>query len=153
MIKIIQNFHILMFNRLFKGCTFVSRMKKITAILLLTVYSLTTLGVGIRQFYCCGKLKSTNITLIQEAKEKCSNSNAMKGCCKTTFKSFKLKASHIFSSGTAVDFTKYFTELDIPATAPAINVSINETLAVTNARHAPPGKNIPLYIFYCTYLI
>jgi len=128
-------------------------MKKITAILLFTVYSLTTLGIGIRQFYCCGKLKSTNVTLVQESKEKCSNSDAMKGCCKTKFKSLKLTANHIFSNSAAVHFTKYFTELDIPATAPAIKVSTNEPLAVANTSHAPPGKNIPLYIFHCTYRI
>jgi len=127
-------------------------MKKAAVIFLLTIYSLTTLGIGIRQFYCCGKLKSTNITLIQETKEKCSNSDAMKGCCKTKFKSLKVKNNHITANST-VHFTKHFTDLDIPTPKFEIKAFVNEAVAVTNTSHAPPGKNIPLYIFYCTYRI
>jgi hypothetical protein len=128
-------------------------MKKITVIFLLTIYSLTTLGIGIRQFYCCGKLKSTNITLIQETKEKCGNSDAMKGCCKTKFKSLKVKSNHISSNAAFIHFTKHFTELDIPAPGIELELATSEPLPVTNISHAPPGKNTPLYIFYCSYRI
>jgi len=127
-------------------------MKKITVIFLLTIYSLTTLGIGIRQFYCCGKLKSTNITLIQETKEKCNNSDAMKGCCKTKFKSLKVNNNHITANNT-VHLVKHFTDLDIPAHEFEIKACINEPMAVSNTSHAPPGKNVPLYIFLCTYRI
>jgi hypothetical protein len=127
-------------------------MKKIAAIFLLTIYSLTTMGIGIRQFYCCGKLRSTNITLLQESKEKCSNTDAMKGCCKTKFKSLKVKGDHV-TGNSAVHFIKYFTDLDIPSHLFEINVVINEPMVVADTSHAPPGKNIPLYIFHCDYRI
>ena len=127
-------------------------MKKLAVIFLLTIYSLTTLGIGIRQFYCCGKLKSTNITLIQETKEKCSNSDAMKGCCKTKFKSLKVKNSHITGNST-IHFIKDFIDLDIPTPEFKIKAVVNEPAMVTNTSHAPPGKNIPLYIFHCDYRI
>lgn len=129
------------------------QMKKIAAIFLLTVYSLTTLGIGIRQFYCCGKLKSTNITLIQETKEKCSNSDAMKGCCKTKFKSLKVKNSHI-AGNSAVHFIKHFTDLDVPTPRFQIHFTLTEPVVVANASHAPPPKqDIPIYILNCIYRI
>ena len=128
-------------------------MKKIAAILFLTIYSLSVLGIGVRQFYCCGKLKSTSLTLVQESKEKCSNSAAMKGCCKTKFKSLKVKDSHVTTDGNAVNFIKHFTDLDIPVAEFKSAALANEPVVVANTSHAPPGKAIPLYIFHCTYLI
>ncbi|GAB2814560.1 HYC_CC_PP family protein [Ferruginibacter profundus] len=129
-------------------------MKKITAIFLITLYSLTTLGIGIRQFYCCGKLKSTNITLVQEAKEKCSNSDAMKGCCKTQFKSLKVKDSHVAADGIAV-LVKHFTDLHIATPAFEVKAPVNEPVVVANASNAPPPKlnGIAIYILNCTYRI
>ena len=128
-------------------------MKKIAAIFLLTIYSLTTLGVGIRQFYCCGKLKSTNITLVQETKEKCNNSDGMKGCCKTKFKSLKVNNNHVAGNGT-VHLIKHFTELEIPTPEFEIKVAVNEAVVVANASHAPPlHQCIPIYILNCTYRI
>jgi hypothetical protein len=127
-------------------------MKKITAILLLTIYSLTTLGIGIRQFYCCGKLKSTHITLLQESKEKCNNAGGMKGCCKTKFKTVKAKDNHVTGNSTTY-LTKHFTDLDIPTSPLELKIISTQPAVVTNTSHAPPGNNIPLYIFHCTYRI
>ena len=127
-------------------------MKKIAAILLLSIYSLTTLGIGIRQFYCCGKLKSTNITLLQETKEKCNNADGMKGCCKTKFKSLKVKDNHV-AGNSNTPLIKHFTDLDIPTPVFELKAVVNEPAVVANISHAPPGKNIPLYIFHCTYRI
>jgi hypothetical protein len=111
------------------------------------------LGVGIRQFYCCGKLKSTSITVVQEVKEKCGKSDAMKGCCKTKFKNFKVKDSHV-STEAIPAFTKYFTDLDLftaPIPQPAL---ANQPLIVANTSHAPPLNHaVPVYIFICTYRI
>ncbi|MGG9963721.1 hypothetical protein [Ferruginibacter sp. SUN106] len=129
-------------------------MKKITAIFLITIYSLTTLGIGIRQFYCCGKLKSTNITLVQEAKEKCSNSDGMKGCCKTQFKSLKVKDSHFAADGITA-FVKHFSDLHVATPLLEVKAPANEPVVVANASNAPPPKlnGVPVYILNCTYRI
>jgi hypothetical protein len=128
-------------------------MKKITAILLLSIYSLTTLGIGIRQFYCCGKLKSTALTLVQEVKEKCGDTGSMKGCCKTTFKSLKVKGSHL-TTGNAVSFNKYFTELQLPAPVTAVALLHSSVIVTANTSNAPPARqNVPAYILHCAYLI
>ena len=129
-------------------------MKKVSAILLLTVYALTTLGIGIRQFYCCGKLKSTSLTLVQEFKEKCKNSDGMKGCCKTQFKSLKVKDSHINADGITV-LVKHFTELHLATPLFEVKAPANEPVVVANASNAPPPKlhGVPIYILNCTYRI
>lgn len=129
-------------------------MKKIAAIFLLTVYSLTTLGIGIRQFYCCGKLKSTNITFVQEAKEKCGKSDAMKGCCKTKFHSLKVKDSHVVADGIT-GFVKHFSELYVATPSFEVKSVANEPAIVANTSHAPPSKlhGVPIYILNCTYRI
>jgi hypothetical protein len=128
-------------------------MKKIIAIFLFTIYSLTTMGIGIRQFYCCGKLRSTSLTLVQETKEKCSNSGAMKGCCKTKFKSLKVKAIHV-TTDNAVTLNKSFTGYHLPVPAVEATISVTQPVIVANASHAPPpGQDIPVYILHCSYLI
>jgi hypothetical protein len=128
-------------------------MKKIATIFLLTIYSFTTLGIGIRQFYCCGKLKSTNISLLQESKEKCSKADAMKGCCKTKFKTVKAKDNHV-GGNSAAPIIKHFSDLDIPTPEFEVKVLINEPAVVANTSHAPPlHQGIPIYILNCTYRI
>lgn len=128
-------------------------MKKIAIIFLLNVYTLSVLGIGIRQFYCCGKLKSTTITFIQEVKEKCGMSDAMKNCCKTKFKNFKVKDNHIFSDGF-ISLVKHFTLLHIIPSSHNESISANQFYTITGTSHAPPLKQgIPIYILHCVYRI
>ncbi len=130
-----------------------NKMKKISLILLISVYALSTLGIGINQFYCCGKLKSVNISFVQPAKEKCSGENAMSGCCKTEFKAFKIKDSHV-SADAIIAPVKHFT--DLHNFTPSFNLlSIaNRPITNTNASHAPPlGHGVAVYILHCAYLI
>ena len=129
-------------------------MKKIAAILLITIYSLSVLGIGVRQFYCCGKLKSTNLTFIQEVKEKCGKSDAMKGCCKTKFHSLKIKDSHVAADGIT-GFVKHFSELYVVTPSFEVKTIANEPVVVANTSHAPPPKlhGVPIYILNCTYRI
>lgn len=129
-------------------------MKKFSAILLFTIYALTTLGIGIRQFYCCGKLKSTSITLVQEAKEKCSNKGGMKDCCKTQFKSIKAKDSHVGTDGLLLP-AKPLGDYVVHTSQYQLHTPTCNAVVITNASHAPPPKlhGVAAYIFNCTYLI
>jgi hypothetical protein len=128
-------------------------MKKIPVIFLLIIYSLSVVGLGVRQFYYCGKLKSTTITFVQEVKEKCSNSNAMKDCCKTKYKSLKVKYSHFGTDGVA-GFVKHFTSLH--STIPLMQETEIASLPVTVVykNHAPPPQNgVAVYLRNCVFLI
>jgi hypothetical protein len=128
-------------------------MKKIALIFLLSIYTLSVLGVGIRQFYCCGKLKSTRITVVQEAKEKCGKSDKMRGCCKTKFKNFKVKDSHVSTEGIA-NLVKHFTEVQLFTPAFETITLVNQPTVVANASHAPPPHHgVAIYTLHCVYLI
>lgn len=136
-----------------KRTSFVIAMKKITLIFLITIYSLSVVGLGVRQFYCCGKLKSTTVTFVQEVKEKCSSSNAMKDCCKTKYKSFKVKDSHFGTDGIA-GFVKHFTSLHSTILLFQETELTSQPVTIVYKDHAPPLQNgVAVYIRNCVFLI
>jgi hypothetical protein len=129
-------------------------MKKAAIILLLCIYSLATLGIGIKQFYCCGILKSTTVTLIKNSEEKCKAQAAKGSCCKTQYQTFKVKDSHIFSDVTHLP-EKQFSELIIFNFLFETIQPIQSLVISNNPSHAPPPlcHGIPLHIYYCIYRI
>ena len=128
-------------------------MKKIALILLISIYSLSTLGIGIKQFYCCGKLKSTSISFVQDNKDKCGKGDEKGGCCKTKFQSLKVKDTYVVA-GAITNPVKYFSE-GIVFNPFFETIGLNKQLAVvSNPGHAPPVHHgAPLYIFHCVYRI
>ena len=128
-------------------------MKKFALILLICMYTLSSFGVSVNQFYCCGKLKTTSLSFIHVVTEKCGNQKMMGGCCKTTFKSLQVKDSHIAAIG--IDkLAKIFT--DLPLFYAAINITPLNSSSVNTAYsgNAPPlHYNLPIYILNCAYLI
>jgi hypothetical protein len=128
-------------------------MKKIALILLIITYSLSIFGIGIRQFYCCGQLQSSTISFVQEVKEKCGKDASMSNCCKTKFKSLKIKDSHIPSDGITSP-VKQFTDHLLFTPYFEIMPLVAKPIGITNASHAPPlHSGIPVYILFCTYRI
>lgn len=129
-------------------------MKKVALILLICVYALSSFGVGIKQFYCCGKLKSTTISLVEDSKEKCGKGDENSGCCKTKFKSLKVKDTHIVADDIS-NPAKHFTDLHLFIPSFEIIALANEPMDIANASHAPPPSHhgVPVYILNCTYRI
>ena len=128
-------------------------MKKIALILLISIYALSSFGIGVKQFYCCGKLKSSSISVMQDAKEKCSMGSEMSGCCKTKFHSFKVKDTHIAADALA-NHVKYFSETIVFYSSFESIGLVLQQIVVNYPGHAPPlHYSLPLYIFYCDYRI
>jgi len=128
-------------------------MKQLTLILLICIYGLATLGLGINQFYCCGKLKSTNISLAHEAKQKCPSENDKDRCCKTKYQSIKIKDNHV-AADIVIAPAKHFS--DHYFTGPSFEPTkvISQLRSFANASHAPPLNNkVPIYTFNCVYRI
>lgn len=128
-------------------------MKKISLISVLVIYSLATLGIGIKQFYCCGVLKSTTMHFIGEKKQQCAKEDKEDGCCKTKYQVFQVKDSHI----SAVDINtslKYAAGLYLYAPVSEL-VLIDPQLSCKGyTSHAPPlHRGIPIYILHCVYRI
>ena len=127
-------------------------MKKIAAILLILVYSMSTFGVTLKEFYCCGKLKSVSIAIADIEKSKCNKaSDKEEGCCKTKYQYFKVKDNHLTTANVTAPL-KYNTDLYF-VTPPQHSISFNTQ--VTNANnpcHAPPlHQAVPLYIANCVF--
>lgn len=129
-------------------------MKKIALILLTLIYAASTFAIGVRQFYCCGKLKSTDIAFVQqESKEKDGKADLTTGCCKTEFKSFKVKDTHVTADTINIP-VKYFTDLQLFSPSFEVRMQASEPVFITNTSHAPPlHKGVPIYILYCVYRI
>lgn len=128
-------------------------MKKISLILLIAIYALSTLGIGVKQFYCCGKLKSTDITFLQkDSKDKCGK-GSMSGCCQTKFKSLKVKDTHIAADDIS-NPVKHFTDFHLFTPSFELIGLANEPIDITNSSHAPPTHHgIPIYILNCNFRI
>lgn len=128
-------------------------MKKLFAIFLTLVYSLATLGVGLKEFYCCGKLKSINVSIVQSEKEKCGKGGDTDGCCKTKVHFFKVKDKHVLA-GYIFNIPKQLSELDLPNSLYK-DIAVNRLqLNIANRSHAPPSQdNVPTFIFNCVFRI
>src|SRR3954469_20615080 len=72
-------------------------MKKAALILLILIYSMSIFGVGLKEFYCCGKLTSVSITLINTGKEKCKKGDSKDDCCKSKYQFLQVKDKHFAS--------------------------------------------------------
>ncbi len=128
-------------------------MKKVVLILLICSYSLATMGFSLKEFYCCGKLKSVTLELTPNKKQICSKGNEKSGCCDNKYQFFKVKDNHL--SGKAVDFPlNYFTDLDLFTSVVQSVSFVTQEIDVINGSNAPPlYTGVPIYITNCVFRI
>jgi len=131
----------------------VLKMKKIALILLICIYALSSFGVGIKQFYCCGKLKSTSISFAEDSKIKCAKGDKKSECCKTKFNSLKVKDTHIAADDIS-NPVKHFTDVHLFTLSFEVVALANGPMGIANTSHAPPAHyGIPVYILNCNFRI
>ncbi|MDQ2721290.1 MAG: hypothetical protein M3Z26_16205 [Bacteroidota bacterium] len=130
-----------------------SGVKKITVILLLSIYSISTLGLSLKSFYCCGNLKSVTVTLPQDEQQKCANDDGTNDCCKTKYQFFKVKDNHFVADHLSSP-VKHFVELNLFTSTFQIVNYPSEQIYVANKSNAPPLRHrVPDYIFNCVFRI
>ncbi len=128
-------------------------MKKITVILLLSIYSISTLGLSLKSFYCCGKLKSVTVTLAQDEQQKCAMDDGTSDCCKIKYQFFKVKDNHFVADHVSSP-VKHFVELNLFTSTFQIVNYPSEQINVANNSNAPPLiHGVPDYIFNCVFRI
>lgn len=128
-------------------------MKKIIAILLLSIYSISTLGLSLKSFYCCGDLKSVTVSVTQDEQQNCANDDGTSDCCKTKYQFFKVKDNHVAADVISTPvlhfinlhlFTPFFQIINYPS----------EEVFTTYLSNAPPLLHtVPDYIFNCVFRI
>ena len=128
-------------------------MKKVALILLICIYSLATMGFSLKQFYCCGTLKSTSISLTPDAEHKCAKGNEKGGCCDNKYQFFKVKDNYI-TADQVTSPVKHFVDLHLytPSFEDISFASQKPTLAYRS--NAPPlHLGVPIYITNCVFRI
>lgn len=127
-------------------------MKKAALILLIGIYSLATMGFSLKEFYCCGKLKSINLSLTPDIKKNCDKGEG-DGCCDNKYQFFKVKDNHI-SADQISSPAIYFTDLDLYTHTSQITTISVEKTTVAYSSHAPPlYKGVAVYISNCVFRI
>ena len=128
-------------------------MKQFVIIPLICLYALSTLGVGLRQFYCCGKLQSSTIGFILDLKQKCAKVEEKDRCCKTKFASFQVKDSHFAIDGPACPVNHFDNNPLFTCFYEAV-VSGSRSPLLFCATHAPPPGDHPrIYLLYRNFRI
>ncbi|HXI00026.1 MAG TPA: hypothetical protein VNI52_07135 [Sphingobacteriaceae bacterium] len=126
-------------------------MKKIAVILLLSIYSISVMGIAVNKFYCCGKFSS--VSLLENSKFNSLEKNSKPGCCKTTKTSFKVKDSHVTSSGKSLDVTEFALLPNLFSCSDLLQPVVQNKVTAFDSQ-APPGSSAnPIYILNCTYRI
>ncbi len=128
-------------------------MKKVALILLVLIYSASSFGITLKEFYCCGKLKSVSLALTDLGKNKCEMGDEKDGCCKTKYHYFKVKDTHLATDQLTVPANLHIT-LALPVFANVPASLFTRELNVINGSHAPPPHQyIPAYISNCVFRI
>lgn len=128
-------------------------MKKITAILILSLYSLSTLGLSLKSFYCCGNLESVTVSITQDEQQKCANDDGTSDCCKTKYQFFKVKDNHIAGDVITTPVSHFIHVHLFTQSFQAINYT-SQKGDVANPGNAPPLiHTVPDYIFNCVFKI
>lgn len=128
-------------------------MKKIIVILLLSIYSISTLGLSSKSFYCCGDLKSVTVSITQDEQQKCANDDGMSDCCKTKYQFFKVKDNHVAGDVISTPVLHFVNLHLFTSSFQLINFSSKGTYSA-NLSNAPPLiHSVPDYIFNCVFRI
>ncbi len=128
-------------------------MKRLVVLLLIAFYLVTSIGMTVSRFYCCGVLQSTEISFNASPDRACRFDSTIPDCCKTLKSSIKLKDRHLSSASDLF--------------GPHINLASPVLYACTYrflcpgtiippayAISDPPGIGLdPIYLFTCTYRI
>ncbi|MEO7462919.1 MAG: hypothetical protein ABIT96_09340, partial [Ferruginibacter sp.] len=125
-----------------------------SVILLLGIYSLATMGFTLKEFYCCGKLKTVSVEMEAIATEKCSKDNSKSDdCCKNKYQVFKVNDNYVSASQVFLP-PQFIVEVDIYFPSFQDNYSYSQQTKYSYQSHAPPLHNgVPVYLSNCVFTI
>lgn len=124
-------------------------LKKIVVILLLMVYGLSSSGMTIQFHYCCGKLKSIQLSPVNEKQCGMKHALSTKPCCSDKHVEFKLKGDQKPEQAKVV----FYAPVQLEKTEFFLNLPHEPSLVIIPEVFAPPPLANPLYIFHCVYKI
>ena len=129
-------------------------MKKFTVILFTLFYLISSSGVAVSSFYCCGKYKETFIFKSNHLANFCKGNKKIPGCCDT--KTVLVKVKDNFSPSHKIKFSHNDFSVQLFTVAPIFiqpfnNVDESVLFALI---HAPPLiSKQPVYLSVCNFRI
>jgi hypothetical protein len=112
------------------------------------------MGFSLKEFYCCGKLKSISVAFANDGKASCKNGDSQSdNCCKNKFQYFKVKDNHVTAAHISVPGIYSISSDNYFASFEHIDFT-SQTAAIAYNSHAPPlYVGVPVYISHCVFLI
>lgn len=129
-------------------------MKKIVIIFFTLFYLISTSGIILNNFYCCGKLKTTSIFSFHDYGKSCKG-NQKPGCCDTKTVFLKIRDNQLPSTKVKVnspDFIKIFHS----TIASLFTFQYHNSETKLFALHYSPPPLIskqPIYLSVCNFRI
>ena len=124
-------------------------MKKISLILLISIYVISVSGYGVNEFFCCGNLESVTFNFTEHYQK----SHSGKDCCKTKYQFFKVKDNHV-ASDQINSPQKLFTEANSFTTTYQPAFYGFDKIIIANPGNAPPlYEGVPIHVADCTFLV
>ncbi|MFL5740625.1 MAG: HYC_CC_PP family protein [Flavisolibacter sp.] len=128
-------------------------MKKSWTILLTLFYSLSVFGIGLKEIYCCGKLKTVTVSITVNEKHNCNKQHEPNGCCTTKYHYLKVQDSHLASTANSIA-NKSLIEIHAFTTWYQPSFHNIKYKAVIHSFHEPPlHYGVPIHIYNCVYRI
>ena len=128
-------------------------MKKVIAILLFSIYSVSTLGVNLKSFYCCGKLKSVTVSVTQDQQQKYAKNDGMNDCCKTKYQFYKVKDNHVAADVINTPVLHFINLHLFTSSFEVLNYPSEEVYVAYQSNAPPLFHTVPDYIFNCVFRI
>lgn len=128
-------------------------MKKLIAILLFSIYSISILGLSLKSFYCCGNLESVTVSISQHEQKTCANDDGTSDCCKTKYQFFKVKDNHVAADVISTPVLHFINLHLFAPSFQVINYSSEEVFAAHISNTPPLLHTVPDYIFNCVFRI
>jgi hypothetical protein len=128
-------------------------MKKPLLIFILAAYAASVFGIGVKEFYCCGKFVNSSLQLVSSDNHRCGMDQEEKaGCCKTRVQFHKVTDNHGAASSVSLnEKTDLFAVIpSLPETETSPAVASAETIGY-RPNAPPPRRQVPIYIFDCIY--
>src|SRR5690606_5492010 len=121
---------------------------------LFSIYSLSTFGVGNKQFYCCGKLKTTILRFVPMYTDDYEMEGEMEDCSRTEVINLRVDDDHMATA--AIDLPqKPFSEIHTPFQANSFSIDLIAagSTSVSNIETPPLWESKDLNILHCIYRI
>jgi hypothetical protein len=128
-------------------------MKKALTTAVLITYFFSGLGIGLREFYCFGKLKAVTVVVGTNATARCGKDCGHNGCCKTKYQYFKVKDDQLITPGAAIPPQPSIELYHIASFLHGSFHDLTHRAQVDAAVTPPRGDGVPIHIYQCVYRI